>query len=223
MKKYMKEVIKTILHSGLPVPRILRPAIKCGYHLGVLVAESLVFLKKYIWIEPVMRSICEDIGKGLRADCLPFMRGDGVLSIGDRVTLSGRSCFFFITGGAGTPKIKIGSGTYVAHGCTFSAAQEIAIGEGCLVSSDTRIHDNNGHPLDPERRRNGLPITPANIAPVIVGDNVWTGARVTILKGVTIGENSIIGTGSVVTKDVPPNTIVAGNPAREVGVLESRS
>ena len=82
-----------------------------------------------------------------------------------------------------------------------------------------RVHDNDGHPLDPEKRRNSLPITPADASPVKIEDNVWIGARATILKGVTLGRNSVIGTGAVVTRDVPSDAIVAGNPAREVGKL----
>lgn len=62
-------------------------------------------------------------------------------------------------------------------------------------------------------------MTPEDASPVKIEDNVWIGARATILKGVTLGFNSVIGTGAVVTKDVPPNTIVAGNPARQVGEL----
>ena len=70
-----------------------------------------------------------------------------------------------------------------------------------------------GHAIDAKMRAEGLEIA----LPITVGDDVWIGANVTVLPGVTIGSNTVIGAGSVVTKDVPPYTIVGGNPARVIG------
>ena len=72
-----------------------------------------------------------------------------------------------------------------------------------------------GHPLDPAERRRGIGLPD----PVTVGNDVWIGGGVTILPGVTIGDGSVIGAGSVVTHDVPPHTLVAGNPARIIREL----
>ncbi len=83
-----------------------------------------------------------------------------------------------------------------------------------------RIHDNDGHPLDPARRRRGEPIRSEETAAVVLGDNVWVGAGATILKGVQIGNDAVIGTGAVVTSDVPAGAVVAGNPARIVKQLD---
>ena len=69
----------------------------------------------------------------------------------------------------------------------------------------------SGHPIDPSQRRNGV------IAkPIVIERNVWIAAGATIIGGVTVGENSVIAAGSVVTKDVPPNVLVGGNPARVI-------
>ena len=114
------------------------------------------------------------------------------------------------------PEIRIGNRTFVGNGCTLAAARSIVVGNHCLLSAGVRVHDNDGHPVDPDRRRAGEPIAPDEAAAVVIEDNVWIGACAIVLKGVTIGENAIVGTGAVVTKDVPPNTIVAGNPARVV-------
>ncbi|MDP6526565.1 MAG: DapH/DapD/GlmU-related protein [Kiritimatiellia bacterium] len=215
----MKRMLKKILYSGLPVPEVIRPVIGLGYRVGVVAVESLAFLKKLLWVEPVLRSVCEQVGKGLRAERLPYMRGEGAITLGDRVNLSGRSCFYFISGMPEKPSIEIGNGVFIGNGCTLSAAKGIVIGDCCLLSAEVRVHDNDGHPLDPGKRRTNLPMTPEDASPVKIEDNVWIGARATILKGVTLGCNSVIGTGAVVTKDVPSNTIVAGNPARQVGEL----
>ena len=104
----MKTLAKQMLHAGLPAPRWVRPLIRGAYHGGVVAVESLVLLRKLLWVEPVLRSVCEDVGTGLRAERLPYMRGPGALRIGNGVNLSGRSCFYFMRGMPEKPRIEIG-------------------------------------------------------------------------------------------------------------------
>ena len=220
MTATLRSFAKSIVHRGLPVPGFIRPLIRAAYRAGVGGVEGLAFVRKVFWFEPVLRSVCAHVGKNLRAECLPYMRGTGRLSIGDHVNLSGRSSFYFMHGMPETPSITIGDHTFIGNGSTLAAAREIRIGAHCLLSALVRIHDNDGHPLDPGRRLRHEPITIAEVAPVIIEDNVWIGAGATILKGVRIGRDAVIGTGAVVTSDVPAGTIVAGNPARVVKSLE---
>ena len=214
-----KRIGKRVLYSGLPIPGFLRPLIRGIYRLGVFVVESSSFLFKLLVVEPILRSVCRTVGVGLRAERIPFMRGRGRLSMADHVNLSGRSCFYFISNRSPEPEIVIGSHVFIGNGCTLSSGSKIEIGDHCLLAAGVRIHDNDGHPLDPQRRREGAPVDDTEIAPVIIGSNVWLGADATVLKGVSIGENAVIGTGAVVTSDVPPNSICAGNPARVVREL----
>jgi acetyltransferase-like isoleucine patch superfamily enzyme len=104
------------------------------------------------------------------------------------------------------------------------AEEKIEIGSHCLVSWNVGIADSDFHPLEPAQRLidaqalapffKNRPARPAlKIGPVKIWDNVWIGMNAVILKGVTIGENSVVAAGSVVTKSVEPNTVVAGNPA----------
>jgi acetyltransferase-like isoleucine patch superfamily enzyme len=113
------------------------------------------------------------------------------------------------------------------NGALLMAEERIEIGSYCIVSWNVGIADSDFHPIDPVLRRqdamaispygkNRPPRPPMGTAPVIIKDNVWIGMGAIILKGVTIGENSIVAAGAVVTKSVPPNVIVAGNPARIV-------
>ena len=219
MSSAFRNFAKKIVHAGLPVPVIVRPLIARGYRLGVFLVEGSAFLRKLLWVEPVLRSVCESVGTHLRAERLPYMRGKGSLRIGNHVNLSGRSCFYFIHNVSERPLIDIGDHTFIGNGCTFSAGREIRVGEHCLISALVRIHDNDGHPLDIERRLNHAPIGDDEVAPVIIGNNVWIGAGATILKGVSIGDGAVVGTGAVVTSDVPPAGVVAGNPAKLVKML----
>jgi acetyltransferase-like isoleucine patch superfamily enzyme len=98
-------------------------------------------------------------------------------------------------------------------------AKEIRIGRHCAISTDVWIFDSSGHPLDPTARLAGLPPAPEDVRPVVIEDNVWIGRRAIVFPGVTVGQGSIISAGSVVMSDVPPNTMVAGNPARKIATL----
>jgi acetyltransferase-like isoleucine patch superfamily enzyme len=102
-------------------------------------------------------------------------------------------------------------------GGTICTAERIAIGDNVTVGANTTIIDTDFHPLDPKVRR--LRPQDARTAPIIIEDDVFIGMNSLILKGVTIGKGSVVGAGSVVTKDVPPSVIVAGNPARVVREL----
>jgi acetyltransferase-like isoleucine patch superfamily enzyme len=110
------------------------------------------------------------------------------------------------------------------NGALVMAEERIEIGAYCLISWNVGIADSDFHPLEPAQRRidatalapyfkDRPPRPKLRTAPVIISDNVWIGMNATILKGVTIGENSVVAAGSVVTKSIPPNTVVAGNPA----------
>jgi acetyltransferase-like isoleucine patch superfamily enzyme len=112
-------------------------------------------------------------------------------------------------------------------GVRIECAERVEIGKYCQISYHVEIHDNNSHPVDPESRKRqavGVHVNKEGFGsiylsetkPVIIGDNVWIGHDVIILKGVHIGNNSIIAAGSIVTRDVPENAIVAGNPAKPV-------
>ena len=110
------------------------------------------------------------------------------------------------------------------NGALVMAEERIEIGSHCLISWNVGIADSDFHPLAPAQRiidahalapffKDRPPRPKLRTMPVIISDNVWIGMNAVILKGVTIGENSVVAAGAVVTKSVPPNVVVAGNPA----------
>jgi len=105
--------------------------------------------------------------------------------------------------------VSIGKNVYINHACTMLALGTIIIEDDVLIGPKTNLIT-EGHPIKPDERR------ALEVKPVIIKKNAWLGAGVTILPGVTVGENSIVAAGAVVNKNVPPNTIVAGVPAKVI-------
>jgi len=117
----------------------------------------------------------------------------------------------------GAATIEIGAGSVLNNACVLVAeGTEIRLGRDVLLGPEVAIYDSDFHNLNPELRKRG----DAAVAPVTVGDNVFIGTRATVLKGVTIGRNSIVGSGSVVTQDIPQGVIAAGNPCRIIRALD---
>lgn len=110
--------------------------------------------------------------------------------------------------------LKIGRGTSIQPFVHIGAAVGVSIGEDCLFASHVYITDHDHYSPDPHspvRHSKSLVV-----APVRIGNGVWLGERVCVLKGVTIGDGAIVGAASVVTKDIPPRCIAVGSPARVV-------
>lgn len=105
-------------------------------------------------------------------------------------------------------------------GCSITALQRVVVGNRVLIGSGALIMDSDAHPLHPDDRARGE--SPRN-CPVEIADDVFIGARATILKGVRIGTGAVIGAGAVVTGEVPAGMIAVGNPARVVGEVKTLS
>ena len=95
----------------------------------------------------------------------------------------------------------------------FTIAESVRIGNHCLISGGVVITDYDGHPLDAHRRRAKEPNARADVRPVTIDDDARIGRHAVILKGVNVGVRFIVAASAVVTKDVPPDVVVAGNPA----------
>jgi acetyltransferase-like isoleucine patch superfamily enzyme len=136
------------------------------------------------------------------------------------VTLGGTNSWvvgFKISEGA---KLVIEDRVNVGYQNTFSVAVSVRIGAHTMLASRVQIYDNISHPLSPERRLRHESFTLDEASPVVIGRNCWIGSGAIIMRGVTIGDNSVVGAASVVTSDVPPNSLVAGNPSRVVRSIE---
>lgn len=139
--------------------------------------------------------------------------------IGDNCTFNSSKASNLI--GVNTPcmfsTLKRGAQITIGNNCGFSgtviwSACSILLGDNVRCGANTVIYDNDGHSDDP---RSGIG------KPIIIGNNVWLGYGVKVLKGVTIGENSLIGAGSIVTRDIPANVVAAGIPCKVIKHLNN--
>lgn len=108
--------------------------------------------------------------------------------------------------------IRLGKNVFINHACSFLDIGGITIEDDVQIGPRVNLTSEN-HPLDPNDRKTVI------LQPIVIKRNAWIGAGATILPGVTVGENAIVAAGAVVSRDVPPNTVVAGIPAKVIKTL----
>ena len=147
-----------------------------------------------------------ELPKGSNAETLVTVCDNGTLSTNGNFYCY-YNCEIYVFKNA---KLELGS-SYINAGSQIRCMESIKIGNKCAIARNVMIMDFDAHPIT---YADGT--TNSITKPIVIEDNVWIGAGSTILKGVTIGKGAIVGAGSVVTKDVPANSIVAGNPAKVI-------
>lgn len=148
-------------------------------------------------------------GKRLSIQGSLRVKGAGAVALGDDIIIDCRTDLYTHSK---TATVTVGNRTFL-NGTRFGVAESVNIGDDCIIA-DARIMDTDFHAIGKDRNSKEAEVL---TAPVVIESNVWIAAAAAVLKGVTIGANSVIGFGGVVTGDVPADKIYAGNPAREVG------
>jgi acetyltransferase-like isoleucine patch superfamily enzyme len=179
-----------------------------------------------VWASIALRIRGVVVGQNVRLYGCPVIArcASSIITLGDRVVLCSDPRYTALgtnhavvlrTLGAGA-EIVIGNDVGISGG-TICAVKRVSIGDGTMLGANVTIMDTDFHPISSASRR----YDDAGIesSPVEIGANVFIGASVIILKGVRIGDNSVIGAGSVVSGDIPVNAIAAGNPCRVIKVL----
>lgn len=140
-------------------------------------------------------------GRGLR-----ILKKNASVEVGRKVQLH-RFVKLSAWGNEGKSRIIIGDNTSIGDRTEIHAGRLVEIGSGCNIAWDVCIMDRDYHKFNSEQEQ---------IRPVRIEDNVWIGCNVLVMKGITIGKGAVIAAGSVVTKDVPPDALVGGNPAKVI-------
>jgi maltose O-acetyltransferase len=179
-------------------------------------AEHRRMLRARMWAISTLRlararGIDVEWGEGVRFyDGRPLLQGRGKISFGDYSRTSGLLARPLFYAGEGA-ELVIGRLSGCQYGVEIVATAGVEIGENSLLGPYVTIYDSSRHQLDED--------TPVKQAAIRIGDNAWIGHGATILPGVTVADQSVVGAGAVVNRDVPPRTLVAGNPAKVVREL----
>lgn len=187
------------------------------YYLGIKRRidkfKDTLLTKWIFWLNDVNLST-------FRTKGVPFVRVHGKITIGKKLALNNRykgntigyniPCTFYVKKGC---CLIIGNNVGISQS-SLIALDNITIGDNVKIGGGSHLFTSDFHSLDPKIRKSSFDLDSTQTAPIYIDDNVFIGAECLILKGVRIGENSIIGAKSVVTKDIPSNQIWAGNPAK---------
>lgn len=206
-------IIQGLRKGGFPTLPII--------HLPLyLISRSLIIIRwqiqEKLWSVPLFRTQCIECGSRLSLpNGLPWMTQTHLqIKIGNDVTIMKTN---FLSGHAyAHPELTIGNNSTIGYETTISVGKKVEIGDNVMIAHHCYIADNDGHPLDPERRERHEAVTPEEVKEIKIGNNVWIGTGSIILKGSDIGDNAIISPNSVISGKVLPNKIMMGVPARAI-------
>jgi acetyltransferase-like isoleucine patch superfamily enzyme len=202
-------IAPTAVHRVLLAERSLRLA------LWYEIARALYY-------QPLFELQCASVAGTGRLELTPESKlpvvDNCALILGTGWRINARTTFQGARNAPGKARIEIGNATYIGSQVVLRAGLGITIGQHVTIASNVVLSSDPGHPLDPLRRR--IEAAPREeLEQIVIGDDVWIAQGATVLGAVSIGEGAIVGARAVVTKDVPPYTVVAGNPARVIKEL----
>lgn len=141
----------------------------------------------------------------------PIVDAPGRLTLGQRLVLNGRTTPILLTKGP-EGHLELGDGVFLNSGVNVHASTHVVIGAGSRLANDVVVIDNDFHEVAPG--------SGVRRAPIRIGKDVWIGVRAIVLPGVSIGDGSVVAAGTIVTKDVPTGSLVAGVPGRVVQTFD---
>ena len=214
-RRIVKPIAKKLIYSTL---KPLGPAkeILAGLaHAGFYAREAFEWGRRSVVATPVFLAQCATYGDDISVDRVPYINGTPRIELGSNIRVSG--LINIAASSKGTPTLVIGDGVFIGHGTSFAIAERISVGKFASIAGGCYIADTEGHShYNPQKPIWEVPAGEGDVSPVTIEDGVQISRNVMILKGVTIGARSVIGAGSVVRSDIPPDSIVMGNPARVV-------
>ena len=217
--KFLRATVRNLRGARIYAPRSVSIAVLT---LVLSCRSVLHWCRRVFYAEPLFRGYLTSCGSRFHTGIfLHWVMGRGRFIVGDDVTIDGKCNFAFAARYSETPLLTIGSRTGIGHDCSFTVGKMIQIGDDCRIANGVIMFDASGHAMEAEPRRRGMPAAEQSVKPIVIGNNVWIGNRAIIFPGVTIGDNSIVSAGSVVTASVPASSLVIGNPGRRIADIPS--
>jgi maltose O-acetyltransferase len=179
--------------------------------LRFTISSGIAVLRGYWYLRGAKK-----LGRRVRVWGRPVVKPHGRLIVRERARIDSRITRTELVVDKGAT-LEIGESAFVNYGCSIAASKLVRIGARCNIGTFCILIDNAFHEIEPDRRH----LRPES-KPIVLAENVWLGARTIVLPGVTIGRDSVIGAGSVVTGDVPAGVVAAGVPAKVLRHLDTR-
>lgn len=211
--EYARPIGREVLYRSLtPGPRAKR-LLAAIHRAHSMSREALEWGFRSFVATPTFLSLCAVHGDKIAVDNVPYIAGRLRMEVGSNIRISGQ--IDILAAWDGEPVLRLGSGVYIGHRTAIAIGQLVQIGDYSSIGPGCYIADTDGH----SHATLDVPIwadRPAeqSVSPVIIEDNVHVARGCVILKGVRIGARSMIGAGAVVRSDVPPGSVIMGNPGR---------
>lgn len=211
--------LKSIRSAGLPTPHWFNVGL---FHLVQSVLITFHALMRIVIYTPAFKGRTKQCGQQLYLyGGLPFVSGPLALTIGRQCRISGKTTFSGRVQSKET-MLHIGDNVDIGWQSTIAVGKKIIIEDNVRIASGAFIFGYSGHSLDATQRALGMADDDANVGDITIKRDAWIGTNVTVCPNVTIGQGCIVGTGSVVTHDLPDFTVAVGNPAKIVRYIKEQ-
>jgi serine acetyltransferase len=204
---------KSARHASLPVVPGLHRALY-GFHRAL--AGGWAYLTRALWYTPLFQSRLTRPAPGLLLyGGMPLVTGPVAITLGrgcrvsGQVTISGRTA-------SAQPRLEVGDNVDIGWQTTIAVGRRVRIGDNARIAGQAFLAGYPGHPLDARARAAGAPDTQDQVGDIVLEDDVWLATGVMVMPGVTIGARTVVAAGSVVTKNLPPDVLAGGCPARVI-------
>jgi len=210
--------LKALRLFEIPAPRLVMSPVYSGY---CTLRTVLISLTRIFCWTPLLKGRLNSVGRNLYLyGGLPYISGPIQIRLGNNCRVSGSTTFSGRTCATQLPELHVGNNVDIGWMTTIAVGSRIDIGNNVRIAGRTLLAGYPGHPLDAEARAAGLPETDEQVGDIILEDDVWLATGVSVTAGVRIGHGTIVATGSVVTRDLPPLVLAGGIPARVIRSLD---
>ncbi|MCI4664770.1 MAG: acyltransferase [Neomegalonema sp.] len=210
-------VLKGAMGFSMPVIPYFHRALYAGSRHFWDIWSNLL---RVFWYTPLFRSRLETPPRRVYlSEGLPVILGPLRIRLGEECRVSGVMTLSGRSASTVTPVLEVGDNCDLGWGCTIAVSGKVSLGDNVRLAPSVTLSGYPGHPLDAVARARHEPCTESQIGDIVLEDDVWLGQRVMVTPGVTIGRGTVVGMGSVVTKDLPAGVLAAGVPARVIRPL----